>query len=183
MKKFIAIATAAVASAATPAAAFQTDHEAHQRLWNTIQDVGVETYLNMPGECDKSTAGFYRTDRRGPAQLVICQENSYPGGKQVGWTAEDYDTLRHEAQHLLQDCLAGGIADGRYDTLFEGEKLTEFVMGGLTTNKIEWILDSYGAAGVSDLVLLQELEAFAVAESVPADSIAKGIKEVCTYRL
>ena len=138
MKKFIAIATAAVA-AASPAAAFQMDHEAHERLWNTIQSVGVDTDLNLAGECDSKTAGFYRTNRRGYAQLVICQENSRPGGAQVGWTAEDYDTLRHEAQHLLQDCLVGGIGDGRYDTLFTGQKLEDFVISGLSTEKIKWI--------------------------------------------
>ena len=64
-----------------------------------------------PDRCDTEKAyGWYWAAAN---ELVVCQENKIKGSNaQVEWTEEDYDTLRHEAHHLVQDCMARDNRDG-----------------------------------------------------------------------
>lgn len=79
----------------------------HAQLISAVESTGVDFLLN-PQECNKIPAfGWYSGTKR---QLVVCQENrDRSSAVPVKWTEEDLDTLRHEAQHLLQDCRDGSI--------------------------------------------------------------------------
>ena len=40
--------------------------------------------------------------------IMICQDDRIETSDQeVEWTENDYDTLRHEAHHVVQDCMKG----------------------------------------------------------------------------
>ena len=103
--KFNRLAASALASLSLlmPGAALaDNSFEAHASLANAIAEVGVDVYINPPEVCEDGIAGMYIS---GASALVVCQDNA-TGEEQVDWTANDLDTLRHEAQHLIQDCVA-----------------------------------------------------------------------------
>ena len=97
------------------------------------------------------------------------------------WTENDYDTLRHEAHHIIQDCVDGKRGDGNLETLFEGSELGKFVFdAGIGKQQLESIIGVYaGDKGLDDDDVLVEIEAFAVANSIPADTIADTMLRVC----
>ena len=174
MKK-IATATIAALMTATPALA-DNSYDAHVGLWNTLQRAGVTTLIN-PSDCKPNFHGYYN---RRHVQLVVCQDNSTAGGAQVDWTSNDLDTLRHEAQHVLQDCMVGGLGDGRSSTYFDYETLKEFISkSSLTESQLRNIIKSYSKGGAPEDVIIMELEAFAVATDVDASSIAGAIEKYC----
>ena len=154
-------------------------HEEHRELWSALQEVGIDTRINLAGLCDDGeTDGAYFYMR---STLVVCQDNANTfGAKEVGWTPNDYDTLRHEAHHVVQDCLAGGLADGESALLFNDfDELKEFVHGILTEEQVSGIISNYRESGAPDDVILRELEAFAVASGVSASSITRAVTEIC----
>ena len=53
--------------------------------------------------------------------------------------SNDYDTLRHESHHVIQDCL-DGIDNSTLVVLFEGDKLKEFVTNSLSQKQINRII-------------------------------------------
>ena len=150
----------------------------HLQLVEALEKAGVTVVLNSPEFCDPATSGLYASYQR---FIVICQEKAQDPYRDQGWSAYDLDTLRHEAHHVVQDCLAGGLADNRFGNLFNNEaELEEFVRGSLTTAEIDWIITSYGSQGQE--VILNELEAFATAKVVGPETIAKVIGEVCKFK-
>lgn len=154
-------------------------HEEHKELWVALQQVGIDTMVNHPDLCDNGVVdGAYINLK---SILIVCQDNAHRfGSKEVNWTENDYDTLRHEAHHVIQDCLDGGLADGNSDLLFNNpEDLEEFVFDILTEEQVNHIIDVYKKQGATDDVILQELEAFAVANGVSPSSIAGGVLEAC----
>ena len=174
MKKIVT-ATIAALMTATPALA-DNSYNAHVELWDTLQSVGVTTHIN-PTDCESDFHGFYN---RRQVRLVVCQDNSTAGGRQVDWTSNDLDTLRHEAQHVLQDCMVGGLGDGRSSTYFDYETLKEFISkSSLTESQLRNIINSYSSKGAPEDVIIMELEAFAVATDVDASSISGAIKKYC----
>ncbi len=176
--KTIAIATLA---ALTPCAALATGTvQEHEVLVNTLERVGVQVVLNSPTYCDSETAGAYASGER---LLFVCQENATVPYRDNGWTAYDLDTLRHEAHHVLQDCLAGGLGDGDYDNLFEDRRdLEEFVTTALTQEEIDWIIGTYSKQGADEEVIINELEAFAAAKTVKPSTIAEAVSNNCRFR-
>jgi len=61
------------------------------------------------------------------------------------------------------------------------EELIEFLSNsGYTEQQLQEIATHYQKQGVDGYDLLMELEAFAVARSIPANLIADKIKEYCT---
>lgn len=153
----------------------------HLQLWNTVQAAGVSALIN-PKECDiKGVSGFYSSQLR---QLVICQDNRKELGKEVQWTANDLDTLRHEAQHLIQDCEDGRQADGSLVPLMDNwDELDLLVKGsGLTQEDVGHIVASYRELGLSDDHIILEIEAFAVAAGIEATAIAQVLGSVCGVR-
>jgi len=139
---------------------------AHSLLIDAIKDNGVNFYVNH-SYCgkDEGLMGFYAGKNR---VLVVCQDNGVPGGPVVEWTANDLDTLRHEAQHMIQDCIVGTNHDHELAPVYKSPAgLAQRVIGA---EAIARITEIYREKGASDLVLLLEYEAFAVAAmNVPAE--------------
>lgn len=174
IKHIVTGATAALMTA-TPALAGNIMDE-HELLWNTLQDAGV-TVMTNARDCDDDSFGYYH---RREVKVVVCQDNSYPGGSQVAWTENDLDTLRHEAQHVIQDCMVGGLGDMRSDTYFTQDELVTFLAkSSLSQENIENIIQTYAEAGASEEVIIMELEAFSVAADVDAATIAGAVRKFC----
>lgn len=178
MKNFLTAALTTLVTAAPVAAAPAAGNtfQDHQNLWEALQKAGVQTIINST-ECEKDLAGFYWIPDGKNPQLVVCQENSTPGGPEVGWTAFDLDTLRHEAQHAIQDCV-----DGRQDMELDLVLPTEWSMGVLGQEAVQWIAETYVKNGATPSVVLAEYEAFAVAENVPASVIAQEVGSTCKFQ-
>ena len=178
IKRFITTSLIAMSVSVTPALA-QPNHESHERLWSTLQLIGINTVLNHKHRCaGKDIDGSYNSRAR---VLVICQDGSYAGGPQSDWTENDYDTLRHEAHHVLQDCNNGELGDGLLGDLFEdADEWEQFVTNGLTTDQIKSIVKSYTESGAGPKVIAHELEAFSASNSVDASTIANKLVEFCS---
>ena len=118
---------------------------------------------------------------KGRAAMMICQDNGYrvSDGTLAPLTQNDADSLRHEAQHVIQDCVDGTIADGELDPMIEEEALKSFVKKGLSPEKIKWIIETYAEAGADNETIVLELEAFAVAANIGPDRIAKALNRFC----
>lgn len=180
MKKFFALLAAATAFTATPALAANTIQD-HQDLKETLERVGVEVFVNHQEHCkDNWGGGFYATSR-GNSAIMICQDNGQGvrNNYMVPWTANDLDSLRHEAHHVVQDCIDDGKGDGELGPLFEGEALKDFVKEGLSPRRIKWVIETYTSKGADEETIILELEAFAVAANVGPDRIASAINKFC----
>lgn len=151
--------------------------EQHRYLAQTIRSLGVPVSINTKLHCRPGESGSYFS----AGFMVICQDNRKKEGVEVEWTVNDLDTLRHEAQHIIQDCAAGKIGDGKMSLMFDTEKeLTQFLSNsGYTQQQLQQIAAHYGKQGIDGYDLLMELEAFAVARSIPANLIADKLKEYC----
>lgn len=156
-------------------------HKEHQELLKTLQEVGITVSVNDSYICDSGEndgAYFYMR-----SELVVCQDHATQlpfGSKEVGWTENDYDTLRHEAHHVVQDCIVGGLADGQSGLLFEDrDELKSFVDTVLTRQQVQSIINEYRKDGADDDLILLEIEAFATARAVTPASIRGALREMC----
>lgn len=180
MKNFfkLALASALTAVAISTPVKAGNSLEDHNDLWQAIERTGTPVFVNDPRHCAGNWGGGgYYTGRNGATALLICQNNGEGAGdgNQVPWTANDLDTLRHEAQHIVQDCLKGTKGDKMLQTMFQGENFNNFVTRALTSEQIASILRIYPAEDH-----LIELEAFSVAASVDASSIAEAVTDMCS---
>ena len=150
-------------------------HLNHDELKKVLNDVGVEVFLNDTDLCDGSKSGMYSPDYNA---IMICQDDRIETSDQeVEWTENDYDTLRHEAQHVVQDCMEG-INNNKMSLFFSDRiEYLEFIVMGLTKSEFFQVVEAYRSLG--DDILLNELEAFVVAKSVKPDTIAKAVRGVC----
>ena len=182
MKNFKALALTALTVATTIVAPIakagtydHADLDAHYNLLRTVQNTGVEVFINdeycNTGDFD----GVYSSQVGG---LLICQDNAKVyNGRQVAWTANDLDTIRHEVHHLIQDCSAGGRGNGRLDTVYaDPNRLANETLG---INRKNAIMSSYAANGANAHVLQLEIEAFSVAANVTVKSIENDVKSYC----
>ena len=161
----------ASASSATPEVreVREGSSEAHGLLVEAIRRNGVDFTIN-DDYCfeNEDIMGFYSGRRR---SLVVCQDNAVKGGGVVAWTANDLDTLRHEAQHMIQDCVVGTNNDHQLAPIYTSP--TALAQRELGPEAVASITSTYREGGASDLVLLLEYEAFAVAAlNVPAEQAA-----------
>ena len=165
----LAALTAAAAIVPTAAEAKNVD-PLHMRLAQAAAKTGVEVKIN-PAACFKGdTFGWYWAAKN---ELVICQERRARANVETYWTEEDFDTLRHEVQHLVQDC-RDGSRDGRLDAVYDSPiDLAKSVLG---EQGIRGVLDSYSE--VSDHIKVMELEAFSVAAM---NDPAEQVRDIQTY--
>ena len=113
--------------------------------------------------------------------LVICQDNAKEPRKQVSWTSNDLDTLRHEVHHMVQDCAAFRLGDQALrPVLGSDQNVMRFAINALGERKVQEITKRYAARGTNRRDMLLELEAWAVAPSVSASSIEKSVRHFCT---
>ena len=153
-------------------------HEDHLTLWDSLEENGIQVVINEPEICnDDDIAGFYIPKLN---VLGICQDNrKVISNTEVEWTPNDYDTLRHEAQHAIQDCISGLNNDDSELLFDQKDRFMKFITDTLTAQQIEQIIKMYSQRGASDEVILMELEAFAVASLNNPLTIAKGVNELC----
>ena len=155
-----------------PASATANVIDDHNRLLNAVKATGVVVKIN-PARCDTETSlGWYWAAKN---ELVVCQENKIEGSSsQVRWTAEDLDTVRHEAHHLVQDCRDRSL-NGSLHAVYT--KPVEMSLDVLSRRRAEWIAESYGERG--EHIVVMELEAFAVAQmNDPAEQV-RDIQNFC----
>ena len=181
MKKLLTtlLLTATAATVAAPAAKADAGFQSHARLFGAVERAGVPIFTNDYEACEgKWGGGMYATNiQNRRSAMLICQDNGYGRGtgNLAPFTANDLDTLRHEAQHVVQDCIAGGLADGRLEPMLgTGNRLANFDNKALSERKVNFIKRSYGRED-----WLIEFEAFAVAEAIGPNQIAAAIDKYC----
>lgn len=159
------------------APAVRANFDEHEDLIDTLHSHGIHVLLNDITHCkEKGISGLYNPYLN---LMVVCQDNRSPiTDSQVEWTDNDLDTLRHEAHHVLQDCIAG-IDNEEMELLFEYDKLKPFVKGILSQQQIRRIIRSYGGAGATRAVVERELEAFAVASLDDPARISNALNQLC----
>ena len=174
--KPIALACAAAFMSVMPAKATGTFDE-HKHLYNTIQAHGVTIKINDPRECNKGIDGSYYS-RNGI--LHICQDNARPGGPEIDWTANDLDTLRHEAHHMVQDCVLGRLGDSQLKPLYGDRRdVMTFVRGTIGEQMAHRLMNGPAYRDAPDHVKLTEMEAFAAAAHITPVQIADKLNELC----
>ena len=144
--------------------------EEHTELARAVASTGTDVLINISACKVKDSYGWYHPTR---GELVICQENA-TGSEMVAWSDEDLDTLRHEAHHVVQDCMDNAL-DGVLETVYV--EPAELIATVLTKDQIEGILTAYNEA--TNHRQLMELEAFSVARmNDPLEQVAD-IKKYC----
>ena len=141
--------------------------DAHAVLVQAIERQGVNFVVNHDF-CDENpdVMGFYSSQAR---VLVVCNDQYVKGeNEDPQWTANDLDTLRHEAQHLIQDCMVGGLSDSKlYPVYRDPIGLAYGVLGG---ERMQGINRLYRENGADNETILLEWEAFSVAQmNVPLE--------------
>ena len=181
MKKLL-FALGLAASLAPTAALAGNSFEDHKSLVRTLQSKGVQFVINHSKFCVDSAGGGMYTWQYGQPMMIVCQDGGKPGGQEVRWTANDLDTIRHEAHHIVQDCLDGQIADGELQNmLIEDTETYNRVIAALGKERADRIIQSYREMGADDETIVIELEAFAVATHVEASQIEQAVERYCFY--
>ena len=81
---------------------------------------------------------------------------------------------------MVQDCVGGNLSDTIMGLYFNDiEQFKNFIKSSLTKEQIGRVIKTYERYGATQDVIYRELEAFAVAGSVNASSIAEVILKVC----
>jgi len=155
----------------------KADLTPYQELLDTVNKAGVTVFIN-PSECFEKSSnfdGYYHSVMR---KLVICQDYAKRAGDRVTWTANDLDTIRHEVHHLVQDCVAGEIADGELGIFFDDkEKFISFVDKSIGEEMAQSVIEAY--SDTTPHTRLLELEAFSVAESISPATIEGAVTKYC----
>ena len=160
LKPLTALVSALTLSAAPAVAKVDAGTPA---LLASVQQYGVTVALNTP-VCSGDFAGSYHT---GTKVLTVCY-NGKP-------TADDHDTVRHEAMHVAQNCAAAKYGQPHgIRPILRGAELDRFVRTHLSDEKIVWIKSVYPAQKH-----LTELEAFAGAEAYTAAQVQSIVKSWC----
>ena len=167
---------------ATPTYEDRGTIEEHIELLQTIDDIGITVFINDPIKCRENSdvAGYWHGAQQ---TFVLCQErirrSKFPvwTGEVVLASDDDLDTIRHEAHHIVQDCIDGRL-DGGLQPFFSGDNLVEF-LAGYPDWKEAKVAEIYREDGASERVINHEIEAWAVADMVSANTISNVIRQVC----
>jgi len=149
------------------------DPNAHMQLLNTVQSLGITVHVDHKVYC-RGNHGAYGS----VSQLfIVCRGSEKT--RVVEWSENDLDTIRHEAHHVLQDCLNGKLGDGEFSNAFTPEQLRTFVQNTIGFDVASDIVNTYRKNNVSEEMLLSEVEAFAVASAISPLLIEDKIKKFC----
>ena len=158
----------------------KSDDRAHIRLAQAVMDAGVKVIIN-DDYCHRDHGegklfGFYAGTHR---VMVICPENAEKGEVGTQWTEEDYDTLRHESVHLVQDCM-----DGTLDHQLQAYTKDPYETGLLLLGeeKMARIYEIYTARGQSQHIVRMEWEAFGIAALNIPDKQVEAIETFCEVK-
>ena len=155
----------------------KSDDRAYVRLAQAVVDAGVRVIVNHD-YCHRDHGkgklyGFYAGEHR---VMLICPENAGKGETGTQWTEEDYDTLRHESVHLVQDCMDGKL-DHQLDAVTKDPRQTALdLLGPAAMVKIQ---KDYLARGESQHIVRMEWEAFSIAALNQPDKQVNMIKTFC----
>ena len=157
-----------------------TEMEQHKELMRSLHHVGVSIVINDSRYCDAETSGSYFPNVR---LLSVCQDGATSfNGKMIPWTDNDLDTLRHEAQHVVQDCNEGVLGDGELGAMFDTKKLFELMKNSnIPMSRYKALAADYLEGGAPPTHVIMEMEAFMVASDIPANYIASKVVEFCEY--
>ena len=149
----------------------------HAALAQAVSDAGV-TFIENHDYCHSrqdggKLFGFYSGTHR---VMVVCPENADKGERNVEWTEEDYDTLRHETVHLLQDCADGEI-DGDLISITGDPTKTGIDLLGF--EDMASIYETYTARGASLHIVRMEWEAFGLASLNQPKAQTEAVRAVC----
>jgi len=129
-----------------------------------MASLGVRVYPNSNG-CPENVAGVFKYIPR--LELHICYEGN-------NLTANEFDTVRHEAWHYLQYCVTPKKPIPLYTFHSDKESYVQFIRNGLSDSTVKRISGSY-----SDNVLAPELEAWSAARQLTASQINTLIRKHC----
>ena len=160
----------ALATVAAPAIA-GSNYKAHMTLGQTIRSTGINFKINPRSCWEKDSMGYYWAYHN---EMVICQENKRSVGVEVQWTEEDLDTLRHEAVHLVQDCMDGSRQGALGSVYKDPINLAKGVLGD---RGIRGVINAYSDS--SNHIKVMELEAFSVAAMNDPIDQARDIQNFC----
>ena len=147
------------------------EYHSHVHLGQVVRSTGINFKIN-PAECwSKGAMGWYWAARN---EMVVCQEGKQQVGVETNWTDEDLDTLRHEAQHLIQDCMDGSRQGALGAVYKDPIALAKSILGD---RGIRYVVDLYSDS--SDHIKVMELEAFSVARMNQPLEQAEDIKNFC----
>ena len=154
--------------------------EYHAQLAEAVMSVGVDVRINESRHCNPKfnrgirNLGWYHGQMK---MIMICQTVAHENnswGEIYEWNDEDYDTLRHEAHHLVQDCMDNKLDQQLTNVYEEPIRFAVKVMGA---NGVKIVVDAYPDLNVKDRVI--EIEAFSVARmNDPLEQI-EDIKRYC----
>ena len=133
--------------------------DAHAVLVQAVESRGIAFVANHD-YCQENPdiMGFYSFDER---LLVVCNDNHSETNTDPQWTANDLDTLRHEVQHMIQDCALGVLQDRRLRPVYSDPIGLAFAVLG--SENMEGINKKYRGVGAGTETVILEWEAFAVA--------------------
>ena len=179
--KFIPILLASVLSFIPGVAKSMSLDDNHNNLIRSLQNSGITVVIN-PLEClDDGIDGGYLSSHN---LVFICQDNMQKAYSPVGWTDNDLDTLRHEAHHVIQDCNGTPLGDNSLEPIFTESQIVEFAQELFPEERVDQLIEYYWNGDIPEEqaknLLYNELEAFVVAESVSAGSIAEKVELVCS---
>ena len=148
-----------------------SNHSAHVRLARAVERTGITVYVNHK-ICDElNLLGFYTSKHK---SIVICQENRpYGVYESIQWTEEDYDTLRHEVHHVVQDCRDG--INGELHAVYD--KPIDLGVGVMGESGVARVAKAYEQRGTH--IQVMEIEAFAVAALNDPDEQVRDINTFC----
>ena len=167
----ITLSTVTALATFAPGALAASDYQAHVTLGRTIRSTGISLKIN-PSTCwSRNAYGWYWAAGN---EMVICQQNKQSFGVEARWTEEDLDTLRHEAQHMVQDCM-DGERQGSLMAVYQ--KPIELAQSVLGNDGIQRVIKAY--SGASDHIKVMELEAFSVAQMNDPMEQVRDIQKFC----
>ena len=179
MKKYI-LATLSALSLIPFNSVHASTFKDHVKLWKVLDQIGVTTVVNNPIHCYDSEPQLDGIYFPYSGLLVVCQDNRKPGKGQVKWTENDLDSFRHEAHHVVQDCAAGSLFDGKSVSMFGKKKLLKFITDASWSKKeVKNLTKRLEQLGLSEKEIHMEIEAYVVASSISADVIADKLLEFC----
>ena len=147
----------------------------HAILIQHVTATGIQFKIN-PGACwkkdNRGVFGWYSAYKN---EMVICQTNkTKPGRINPDWNDEDLDTIRHEAQHLIQDCMDGEL-NGYLGAVYKDPiGLAQQVLG---PEYMDGSRDAY--SDYPEHIQVMEFEAFSVAQLNDPIEQAGDIKNFC----
>ena len=182
------LAALCLSTASVPAIA-ETTYESssdniqdHIELLNTLEEMGVNVQINNPNICQReptNVAGFWMGSQK---LFVLCQQairnSKFPvyDGRIQQASDDDLDTIRHEAHHVIQDCMNGDMDGSLVEYLSDDNK--EDFYQFYPEWKQNYIRRQY--ADETPQIIQLEIEAWAVADLISAEHIEEVLIRECS---